>query len=44
LDEAPHVTNIEISERVGAEVLIAFKERLVLNKPKKGKKSKKKKK
>ena len=44
LEEASHVSNVEISERISKETLEAFKERLALNKPKKGKKGKKKKK
>jgi hypothetical protein len=43
LEEATHVTNIEVSERVGREALEQFKEKLTMNKPKKGKKGKKKK-
>ena len=44
MDEAPHITLIDVSERVGKLALEALKERLALNKPKKGKKGKKKKK
>lgn len=44
LEEAPHVTKIEISERIDKEILEAFNERIAANKPKKGKKGKKKKK
>jgi hypothetical protein len=39
-----HVYEIEISERVSKQVLLDFREKLVANKPKKGKKRKGKKK
>ena len=41
LEEATWVSNVEISERISRETLELFKERLALNKPKKGKKGKK---
>ena len=44
LPEAPHVFEIEISERVSKEALAEFREKLAANKPKKKKKGGKKKK
>lgn len=44
LEEAPHVFEVEISERVSKETMEAFRERIAMNKPKKGKKKGKKKK
>jgi hypothetical protein len=44
LEEATHVFEVEISERVKKETLELFREKLAGNKPKKGKKGKKKKK
>lgn len=41
---ATHVYEIEISERIKIETLKDFREKLALNKPKKGKKKKGKKK
>lgn len=41
LEDANHVSKVEISERVSKEVLEAFNEKIALNKPKKGKKGKK---
>jgi hypothetical protein len=43
LKEANHIFEIEISEWVNEETLAKLNERLAANKPKKGKKSKKKK-
>ena len=44
LEEANHVYEVDIPERIMKETLEAFRERLLANKPKKGKKGKKKKK
>jgi len=44
MEEATHVFEVEIPERISKETLDAFKERCTANKPKKGKKGKKKKK
>lgn len=44
LEDANHVYEVEVSERISKETLEAFRERLTANKPKKGKKGKKKKK
>jgi hypothetical protein len=44
LEEAKHIFECEVSERLSEEVLKDFKEKLAENKPKKGKKGKKKKK
>lgn len=44
LEEANHIFEVEISERISKETLEAFRERLAANKPKKGKKGGKKKK
>jgi len=41
LEQANHVFDVEIPERVSKETLEAFRERLAANKPKKGKKGKK---
>ncbi len=41
LEEATHVFEVEIPERIEKETLEALKERLTANKPKKGKKGKK---
>lgn len=44
LDQAQHVFEIEIPERISKDTLDEFKERIAANKPKKGKKGGKKKK
>lgn len=44
LEEANHVYEVEIPERISKETLEQFKERITANKPKKGKKGKGKKK
>ena len=44
LEEARHVFEVEISERIRKDTLELFREKLTSNKPKKGKKGKKKKK
>ena len=43
LGEAPHVYEVEISEWINEETMELFNKALVANKPKKGKKGKKKK-
>ena len=40
LEEANHVYEVDIPERIMKETLEAFRERLLANKPKKGKKRK----
>jgi hypothetical protein len=42
MEECNHIYDVEIGERVGKDVMAAFKERLKTNKPKKKKKGKKK--
>lgn len=44
LEDAKHIFECEVSERLSEEVLVGFKDKLNENKPKKGKKGKKKKK